>query len=261
MELIICVDKLLIPRNYGFINQCGFSKKELGIVRNLFFEKLKEHFQEKVNPITVKDLRGGLNVKFQNGHLREEDKLVLECFSREVTDMNVWKFFNEAFGKTKDRIIEHSKRIDAFASIEKFKELSIEWFRKFLNSWDYELENLVIFAIKEKHAQKCKLKAGFYNFSTDEIDGDVLKLIKMGKKSVPVIKKSIIQRLQIFNSEVRKSLCKYRRCIQHLPSIDHTNLYEWLEVAIKTTNEELQYDVTQDCHLQYYCHISKIIKF
>jgi hypothetical protein len=248
MELTLDASQLLVPANVGFINQCGFIKKESCIVENLFTKVMKDHFKNRVNPIAVKDLKGGLKIKFENGNLRNEDNSLMEAYTKEVKDMNVWSKFNSVVENMKAKIHKGTKRIGVEASLIKFEELATEWFKRFLNLWDLKLEDLVIVAIKEKHVQKCKMKAGFYNFSAENIDSDVLKLIKMGKKSVPLIKKSLSQRLQIFNIELRKALNVYRRSVQQLPNINCTNLYEWLEKAIETTIEEIQYDDTQVEH-------------
>ena len=108
MELDIDPRSLSLPRKSGFVQQCGFSKSEQGIISNLMFTRITNYFKTTVNPIVANDFKLGTKVKFKGGRISSTDKSIFEKYMGDVKKMNVWQEFNSSLSSVCRRICNFS---------------------------------------------------------------------------------------------------------------------------------------------------------
>ena len=173
----------------------------------------------------------------------------LEQFVEEMGALDHQAVYTEETKKLENALNENDRKqlIDP-AEVGEIIEVFRKWYEDFLIEWDRVLEVNVVEAIKHGHKKKLQLELGIYNFSDQSIPEASKEILKLGKKSVPIVNKGVEAALTKFDDELYQYLLKYRKQVQRRPQVEvpDSNVKNWLEKALSATEDE------EDEHSEFY---------
>ena len=155
----------------------------------------------------------------------------LEQFVEEMGALDHQAVYTEETKKLEKALNENDRKqlIDP-AEVGEIIEVFRKWYEDFLIEWDRVLEVNVVEAIKHGHKKKLQLELGIYNFSDQSIPEASKEILKLGKKSVPIVNKGVEAALTKFDDELYQYLLKYRKQVQRRPQVEvpDSNVKNWL---------------------------------
>ena len=218
--------------------------KSAGAKKRGWFKVVKEaiqDYQQRIQldflPVLVNDFSRTVVVKFTRGRMSEEDINKIKQFIEMVEKSNLKKVEEELVKKIENIKVE-GWNAELKNRLEEVRKAVAEGHQWMLRRLDLHIRSVISDEMYKKTVERSKNKVMLYNFTEDEVDDNLKKLLENGMDSVPssrMTKKEIDRRVQEALLEYLQRLGK-RRIYGNLV-VQASSVHEWIE-KMKAINFE-----------------------